>query len=83
MNAPSLIAVPPTVVTATSFTPAVPAGVTAVKEVELTNTTLVAATPPTFTVAPARKFVPVIVIGVPPTNGPAAGEIDVIVGCAT
>ena len=83
MNPAVLVPETPIVVTTTSFTPAVPAGVTAVKEVELTNTTLVAATPPTFTVAPARKFVPVIVIGVPPTNGPTAGVIEVMDGCAT
>ena len=82
VNALALVAVPPTVVTATSFAPAAPAGVTAVMEVELTATTLVAATPPTFTVAPARKFVPVRVRIVPAASGPALGVTEVSVGAA-
>lgn len=83
VNAAVLVAVPPTVVTATSFTPAAPAGVTAVMEVELTTTTLVAATPPTFTVAPARKFVPVRVRVAPAASGPALGVTEVSVGATT
>ena len=82
VNAAVLVAVPPTVVTATSFAPAAPAGVTAVMEVELTTTTLVAATPPTFTVAPARKLVPVRVMVLPAASGPALGVTDVSVGAA-
>ena len=83
VNALALVAVPPTVVTATSFAPAVPAGVTAVMEVELTTTTLVAATPPTFTVAPVIKFVPAIVIDVPAVSGPDVGDTLAMVGSAT
>ena len=83
VNAAVLVAVPPTVVTATSFTPAAPAGVTAVMEVELTTTTLVAATPPTFTVVPARKLVPVRVRVVPAAIGPALGVTEVSVGATT
>ena len=83
VNPPVLVAVPPTVVTATSFAPTTPAGVTAVMEVALTTTTLVAATPPTFTVAPAIKFVPAIVMGVPGVSGPDAGDTLAIVGAST
>ena len=67
-------------VTVTSADPGVPAGVTAVMEVALTNVTEVAATPPTVTVAPEAKSVPVIVIVVPPAEGPSAGETPVTVG---
>jgi hypothetical protein len=54
--------------------------VIAVIVVGLTTTTLVAAVPPSVTVAPARKFVPVIVIGVPPVVGPDVGETALTVG---
>ena len=64
----------------TSFAPAVPAGVRAVTLVELTHVTALAATPPTRTVAPDTKFVPVRVIVVPPAGGPEVGETDVSVG---
>jgi hypothetical protein len=40
----------------------------------LLTTTLVAAVPPNVTVAPAAKFVPVIVTAVPPAPGPLLGE---------
>jgi hypothetical protein len=63
--------VPAVVVTKMLAVPAEPAGVTAVIEVLLTTTTLVAGAPPTVTVAPVKKFVPVIVIAVPPAAGPA------------
>ena len=44
----------------------------------------VAATPPTVTlVVPATKFVPVIVIDVPPRVEPLVGLTDVIVGAGT
>jgi hypothetical protein len=52
-------------------------------EVELTITTLVAAIPPTFTVAPVIKFVPAIVIDVPAVSGPDVGDTLAIVGSAT
>ena len=71
MNPPPIVAEPPTVVTTTFFAPAVPAGVFAEID-EAPATTLVAALPSTVTVAPAR-LVPVIVIAVPPTSGPAIG----------
>jgi hypothetical protein len=51
-------------------------------EVALTTTTLLAATPFTFTVAPAIKLVPVIVIAVPAASGPESGLTVVIVGAA-
>ena len=76
------VVVPPLVVTVTFWAPTVPTGVSAVIEVALTTTTLVAASPPTFTVAPAIKLVPVMVIGVPPLEEPDAGLTVVIVGAA-
>lgn len=42
--------------------------------------TPVAAVPPKLTVAPAKKFAPVIVTPVPPATGPVSGAIDVAVG---
>ena len=69
------VAGPPTVVTTTSFAPTVPAGVAAVNDVpEPFTTTLVADAPPTVTEAPL-KFVPVMVIVVPPVAGPLDGLI--------
>jgi hypothetical protein len=47
--------------------------------VELTHVTPLAATPPTRTVAPDTKFVPVRVIVVPPAVGPEVGETEVSV----
>ena len=81
VNGLGAIATPADVVTATLAAPTVPAGVTAVISVAFITTTLVAETPPTFTlVAPARKFVPTIVIAVAPAVGPTLGFTDVIVG---
>jgi hypothetical protein len=70
----------PRFVTVTVAAPALPAGVVAVIWVPLTTTTLVAAVPPTVTVAPVAKFVPVIVTGVPPPVGPLFGDTAVTVG---
>ena len=67
-------------VTCTSRAPAVPAGVRAVSCVALTNVTFVAAVPPTRTVAPDTKFVPVSVIVVPPAVGPDVGDTEVRAG---
>jgi len=78
-----LVAVPPAVVTATLFTPTVPAGVLAVIEVALTTTTLVANVTPIFTMVAPVKLVPVIVIVVPPVVGPEIGLTLVIVGRGT
>src|SRR3989442_1757360 len=70
---------PPTV-TITSNVPATCAGVVALICVALTTLTLVAGVPPTVTVALASKFVPVIVIAVPPAIGPEVGLTPVTVG---
>ena len=70
-------------VTATLFAPAVPAGVTAVTLVEDHTTTLVTATPPTVTLVAPVRFVPVIVIDVPPRVEPLVGLTDVRVGAGT
>ena len=83
MNALANIAFPPEVVTATLLAPAVPAGVTAVIEVALTTTTLVAARPFTFTLVAPVKLAPVIVNAVPPKVVPEVGAIEVIVGNGT
>src|ERR1035441_5093136 len=56
--------------TATVTAPAAWAGVVAVMVVLFTTVTPVAAVPPNVTVAPAAKFVPVIVTAVPPAGGP-------------
>ena len=69
-------------VTVTVTPPALPAGVVAVIEVLLTTTTLVAAALPNVTVAPAAKFVPLIVTAVPPPVDPLVGETLVTVGGA-
>ena len=79
VNAFVAVAVPFGVVTATLFAPTVPAGVTAVTLVQETATRLVAATPPTVTLVAPVRFVPVIVIVVPPAVEPDGGVIDVIV----
>ena len=82
VNAAARVAVPPAVVTATSFTPAVLAAVTAFTEVAVA-TMPVADTPPTFTcVVPARS-VPVMVMVVPPSVDPDTGVRLLITGAAT
>jgi len=70
-------------VTRTLAVPTVPAGVTAVIEVEDTTVTEVAAAPPMVTPVAPVKLVPVIVTLVPPAVGPELGEIAVTVGAAT
>ena len=71
---------PPGVVMVTSTIPAVPAGETAVIDVEEFTTTPVAALAPNLTVELLVNPVPVMVTEVPPTSGPAAGFIAVTVG---
>src|SRR5581483_4488647 len=71
---------PSRLVTVTFTAPAAWAGVVAVIVVLLTTLTLVAAVPPTLTVAPVAKPVPVIVSAVPPVVEPVAGDTLVIVG---
>ena len=73
---------PLALVTVTVTAPALPAGVVAVMVVLFTTTTLVAACPPKVTVAPAAKFVPVIVTAVPPATGPLLGDTLLTVGGA-
>ena len=65
---------------AASSAPAACAGVVAVIEVLFTTVTPVAAVPPSLTVAPARKPVPVRVTAVPPLAVPVLGVIEVTVG---
>ncbi len=83
MNALVLVAAPPAVVTTTVLAPAVPAGVTAVMEVDDTTRMLVAATPPTVTLLAPGKFVPVMVIAVAPSVEPVVGLIAERVGTGT
>ena len=70
----------PFTVTVTVTAPALPAGVVAVMVVPFTTTTLVAAVGPNVTVAPAAKFVPVIVTAVPPDVDPLFGDTLLTVG---
>ena len=74
---------PPVLATVTVTEPAVPAAVVAVILVALATTTFVAAVLPKVTVAPAAKFLPVIVTAVPPAVEPLFGEILLIVGTTT
>jgi hypothetical protein len=69
-------------VTDTVTAPALPAGVVAVMLVLLTTTTFVAAVAPNVTVAPAAKFVPVMVTAVPPAARPLFGVTLLTVGGA-
>ena len=81
VNCVAAVTGPPAVVTTTFCAPAVPIGVVAVMIVAvLVNT--VALAPPTVTVALA-KFVPVIVIVVPPVAGPLDGLTLATVGAST
>jgi hypothetical protein len=70
----------PFAVTATVTAPALPAGAVAVIVVLFTTTTFVAAVAPNVTVAPAVKFVPVIVTAVPPVVDPLFGLTLLTVG---
>ena len=74
--------VPSGVVTNTLAVPALPAGVFAVIEVELTTVTTVAAVPPIVTEVAPVKSVPVMVTACPPASGPDDGLMDVTVGAA-
>ena len=77
------VLVPADVVTSTLAAPAVPAGVTAVIDVDDTTVTEVAAAPPIVTLVAPVKSVPVMVTLVPPVVGPELGEIAVTVGAPT
>src|SRR5271168_5015393 len=72
--------VPPGVVTVIFTVAAVLAGDTAVIEVLLFTTKLLAAFVPNFTAVAPVKFVPVILTEVLPVVGPAFGETFVTVG---
>ena len=74
--------VPLGVVTSTLADPALPAGVIAVIEVELTTFTAVAAVPPNVTAVAPMKPVPVMVTDCAPASGPDDGLRDVTVGPA-
>lgn len=78
-SAAEVVLVPFGVVTTTSTVP-VPAGTTALIEVDETTTTELAFAPPKLTAVAPSKFSPVIVIAVPPAVGPDVGEIDVTAG---
>ncbi|MGA2698178.1 MAG: hypothetical protein ABSE74_00860 [Methanoregula sp.] len=80
VNAPVSVNMPPGVVMTRLAAPAVPAGVIAVIEVELTTPKLVAATPPNVTAVVPVKPLPVIITNVPPAVEPIAGETLVNVG---
>ena len=81
MYAPGPVAVPPGVVTIIFFAPRlVPAGVTAVIVVALTMVKLVTGTPSIVTPVAPVKFVPVIVMEVPPESVPDDGETETKVG---
>ena len=67
-------------VTVVVTVPTVFAGVVAVMVVPFETETLVAAAVPNLTLAPAAKFVPVIVTAVPPAIGPEFGETPDTVG---
>ena len=82
MNSVLAALVPPTVVTNTLALPAVPAGVVQVAE-EAEAETLVQAAPPTVMAVAPDKLVPVIVMAVPPAEGPEVGLTAVTVGGAT
>jgi hypothetical protein len=71
---------PLVLVTVTFTVPALSAGVVAVIVVLFTTTTFVAAAVPNVTVAPVRKFVPVIVTAVPPARPPLLGLMLLSVG---
>jgi hypothetical protein len=69
-------------VTTTSATPTVPAGVVHVSDVAETNVTPVQAEPPTWTVAPETNSVPLTVMSVPPPAGPLVGDTPDTEGAA-
>ncbi len=79
-SALEVLEVPPPVVTVMSTRPALPAGATAVSDVDELNVTELAELKPNFTVAAETKPVPVIVTEVPPAVGPALGDTAVTLG---
>ena len=81
MNEIFCVVTPLGVVTTIFCAPAAPTGVVAVMDVGFTIR-FVAALAPTFTLVAPVKFVPEMVIAVPPLVGPVAGVTDVITGGA-
>ena len=73
---------PPGVVTETLFAPATCDGVTAVTVVVSSTVTPVASLVPSRTAVAPVRFVPVMVIVVPPAVGPRFGVTAVTVGAA-
>jgi hypothetical protein len=73
----------PLTVTVTITAPDACAGVVAVMVLAFTTVTPVAAVPPNVTVAPAAKFVPVIVTAVSPPVDPLLGLTPLTVGGTT
>ena len=73
----------PSTVTVTSAAPAARAPVVAWMLVLLTNVTVVAATPPMVTAAPAEKLAPLMATAVPPAVGPEVGVTLMTVGAIT
>jgi hypothetical protein len=80
VNPPVEVALPAVVVTTTFFAPAVPAGVLNVTLVAVLDLIEVAETPPTVIAVTPVRFVPVIVVAVPPAVGPLVVLNDEIVG---
>lgn len=76
------MAIPPAVYTHTFFAPTLPVGVTAFMRVALATEKLAESMPSTVTRVAVVKFVPPIVIVVPPRVEPVAGVSEVIVGGA-
>ena len=82
MKTPVPVAVPPAVVTTTSFAPAIPDGVVITIWVAVLLV-IEAAVPPTVTEVALERLVPVIVTEVPPNVEPIIGVNDVKVGGST
>ena len=82
LKLPAGVARPSTLVTTTTTGPSTGAtdGVVQVSDPGGVTTTLVAGTPPMVTAAPAAKFVPEIVMAVPPPLVAASGFTSVIPG---
>ena len=80
MNVTFCVVIPLGVVTTIFWGPAAPLGVVALIEVVENTDTDVAATPLMVTLVAPVKFVPPIVICVPPAVGPEDGVTAVMVG---
>ena len=80
VNAPTLVAVPPAVVTTTFTAPVACAGVVAVIWVAELTVKLLAATPPKLTAVAPVRLVPTMVTDVPPRVGPLVSDTELTVG---